>query len=290
MGAPLAKILSPVFAGFKVSSLSVVEPRIDWFSVDPTSIPIRWGDPVTQIAGGNIVRATPATTALLGIAATASTNMMPASIATMPIRTDIAGNPQVPVYLADALTRFRGKCTAAPQQSNILKTQDLCYALADALAPTPTITNGGTAGSTSYTYKITAFNQFGETAVGAAGTTATGNATLSATNYNIVTIPLVAGVTSFGVYRGGTNLIAIVPASGTGTTVFNDIGNAIISTTVPGANMTGWLINLSATSTNVAQIQSLDTTPQAPLGATPSNCVLWTIPAAKSQIGNVSGS
>ncbi len=269
MPAPLPKVLHPVFSGLQVTTRSVVEPRLKWMAVDTSSAPVRWGDPVLQIAGGTIRRATPTDTALLGIAAAGTNTNLPVSIATMPLPTDSAGRSQVPVYLADTLTIFRGVCGTAPAQANEFQTHDLQYAIPDAMAPTPTITNAGTAGSTAYSYTITAMNGNGETLPGTAGTTATGNATLSAANYNVVTIPAQAagaGIVSFGVYRGG-QLIAIVPVNGTAATVLKDTGQAVISTAANALNTTGWAINLTAQSTNVVQIQSLDTTPPQPAGA-----------------------
>ncbi|MDE2106992.1 MAG: hypothetical protein KGL39_57830 [Patescibacteria group bacterium] len=50
-----------------------------------------------------------------------------------------------------------------------------------------TITQGGTAGTTPYTYTVTTQTIGGETVASPVGTTTTGNVTLSTTNYNIVT-------------------------------------------------------------------------------------------------------
>jgi hypothetical protein len=290
MAANPPNILRPTFFGLQVTSKSVLEPRIGWFSVTPSTATVRWGDPVKQVSGGTVTRCVPADTALLGIAAAGQNTAMPVSIATIPLRTDAAGNTLVPVYLADALNQFRGQSSSAPGTANLLQTHDFQYAIPDASAPTPVITNGGTAGSTTVSYKITALTANGETLVGSSASTTTANATQSAANYNIVTIPTVANAVSYGVYRGGTNLIGIVPAVPGGNTVFNDTGQAVVSASVPTINMTGWMINLGATSTNVAQVQALDATPVAPYGAVAGNCVLFTIPAAKSQVGNVAGS
>jgi hypothetical protein len=56
----------------------------------------------------------------------------------------------------------------------------------------PTIAPQGTAGTTTYNYEITAKNSLGQTTASAVGTTTTGNATLSSTNYNLITWPAVA--------------------------------------------------------------------------------------------------
>lgn len=73
--------------------------------------------------------------------------------------------------------------------------------LVEAGATAPVITNGGTPGSTSYSYKVVP--KISSTAVGlsAAGSTATGNATLDVTNKNVITWTAVTGATSYDVYR-----------------------------------------------------------------------------------------
>lgn len=125
----------------------------------------------------------------------------------------------------------------------------------------PTITTAGTAGSTAYSYKIVALNgrgaSLGSTAASAAGSTALGNATLTTTNYNIVTFPNVTGAAYYTVYRTAssgtpstTGLIGYVAATivnGIGSTaglqpttyVFNDTGIAGDSSTPPTANTSG---------------------------------------------------
>jgi len=63
------------------------------------------------------------------------------------------------------------------------------------------LTNEGTAGSTSYSYAVTAVNANGETLACTAVETTTGNATLDETNYNALTWDEVSGATSYYVYR-----------------------------------------------------------------------------------------
>lgn len=71
----------------------------------------------------------------------------------------------------------------------------------------PTVTPTGTAGTTAYSYKISAFNTVGETLAGSAGTTATGNATLDTTNYNSLSWSSVASATGYNVWgRKATGL------------------------------------------------------------------------------------
>ena len=116
---------------------------------------------------------------------------------------------------------------------------------------TPVITNGGTAGSTSYAYKISGFDGVvGTTAASSAGSTATGNATLSSTNFNIITETTVVGE-QYNVYRttGGSTQGLIGTFTSTATsTVFNDTGLAATGTT-PSTNTTGGDL-LASTSTS----------------------------------------
>lgn len=66
----------------------------------------------------------------------------------------------------------------------------------------PVITNSGTPGVEAYGYTLLARNVVNTTSASAEGATATGNATLDATNYNIVTPPACAtGQLSWDVYR-----------------------------------------------------------------------------------------
>jgi len=73
------------------------------------------------------------------------------------------------------------------------------------LPVTPSVQQGGTPGSTTYTYACTAVSaNGGETTATANGTTTTGNATLSATNYNRVVCWGNVGDQSVNVYRTST--------------------------------------------------------------------------------------
>jgi hypothetical protein len=110
----------------------------------------------------------------------------------------------------------------------------------------PSVTPRGTAGSTSYGYTITAVSAAGgETLASTAGTTTTGNATLSSTNYNELFWNLVNGAVSYKVYR---TVSSGTPSStgliGTSTSFkFDDTGLAA-SGSSPTVNTTG---NLSVT-------------------------------------------
>lgn len=75
---------------------------------------------------------------------------------------------------------------------------------------TPTIssvTPQGTSGSTTYSYRVSAFNDVGETLASTAVSTTTGNATLSATNYNRVSWSSITGATGYNIWgRESTGL------------------------------------------------------------------------------------
>jgi len=58
----------------------------------------------------------------------------------------------------------------------------------------------GSAGSTAYSYRVSALNAAGETLASSAVAIANGNATLNATNFNRLTWNTVAGATSYNVY------------------------------------------------------------------------------------------
>jgi hypothetical protein len=101
---------------------------------------------------------------------------------------------------------------------------------------TPTVTTSGTAGTTSYSYKITAVLPNGVySAESTAGTVSTGNATLGAVNYNHITWSAVTGATLYVIDRtasagvpstlGTIGYFSVVPGSSP-TYAFNDTGLA----------------------------------------------------------------
>lgn len=108
------------------------------------------------------------------------------------------------------------------------------------LSVTPT----GSAGSTNYSYRVSAFNTTGETLACTSVATTTGNATLSASNYNALAWTAVAGATGYNIYGrkastdngiGETKLASVV------TNAYNDTGVDTPSTvfTPPEDNNTG---------------------------------------------------
>lgn len=103
----------------------------------------------------------------------------------------------------------------------------------------PVITNLGTAGVTAYSYKIVAINSTGSTDASAAGSTATGNATLTVTEFNRLTWTAVTGASGYWIYRtvGGATQgrIATIGA----LTTWDDTGLTGDSSTAPTTNVSG---------------------------------------------------
>jgi hypothetical protein len=110
----------------------------------------------------------------------------------------------------------------------------------------PTVTPTGTAGSTNYSYTITAINAYGgETVASTAGSTSTGNATLTNANYNALSWSAVTGATGYKIYRtvaSGTSPTTTGLIGSSTTTTFNDTGLAGAGNTSPTINTTAQLI------------------------------------------------
>jgi hypothetical protein len=109
----------------------------------------------------------------------------------------------------------------------------------------PTVTPQGTTGAQRWDYTITAVNAYGgETLASSAGTTATGNATLTGTNFNRVTWSAVSGATSYKIYRtfttGATSPTTTGLVGSTTTLSFDDTGFAAVGS-APTVNTTGQL-------------------------------------------------
>ncbi|MDD3005957.1 MAG: hypothetical protein PHX30_00005 [Candidatus Pacebacteria bacterium] len=97
----------------------------------------------------------------------------------------------------------------------------------------------GTAGSTTYGYRISAINDNGQTLASATTTTTTGNATLSSTNYNRVSWGAVAGATGYKVYgrtSGSELLMATVDSP---VLMYKDTNANTPSGALPTTNTTG---------------------------------------------------
>lgn len=95
------------------------------------------------------------------------------------------------------------------------------------------VTNFGSAGSTTYTYYVSAYNSAGETTYTTVVTT-TGNATLSSSNFNRITWDKVWGATGYHVYNGSGLLEA------TSNLHSDDIGGAPTAADLPTKNTTGY--------------------------------------------------
>jgi hypothetical protein len=168
-------------------------------------------------------------------------------------------------------------------------------------APTPTVTNGGTAGSTSYSYRLVAISVNGTySALGTAGTTATGNATLSATNYNVITWTPVADAAGYLIVRSaGGAAQGTIGAVGIGTNTFIDFGQGVQTgttatqpyglpvtpgaptvTTVGTAGTTTYTYTIAAIAPNglwsPAGTAGSTTTGNATLSTTNYNKLVWT--------------
>jgi hypothetical protein len=118
-------------------------------------------------------------------------------------------------------------------------------------APSFTVTQQGTAGSTSYTYVVQGVLANGATTPITTVTTSTGNATLSSTNFNRISITAQAGVYQYNVYRsassgtpattGGINTATVNFSSG--STIIADDKALTASGSVPTntTDMTGYM-------------------------------------------------
>lgn len=113
----------------------------------------------------------------------------------------------------------------------------------------PTVTPHGTAGVITWTYKVVARNTLTErfSAVSTGGTTTIGNATLTTTNYNIISWEAVDDANIYDVYRttaGGTPATLGLIGSTFGL-IFNDTGVAGDGTTAPVTGGPGVVVNLT---------------------------------------------
>lgn len=104
--------------------------------------------------------------------------------------------------------------------------------------PAPSImsvSQGGTPGSTSYSYVVTALNGSGETVGSKQVTTALGNATLSGSNFNTITWSAITGATGYKVYGRVAGSLQVISTLGAVTT-FNDTGTSLSGSGPPTVN------------------------------------------------------
>lgn len=157
-----------------------------------------------------------------------------------------------------------------------------------ASGPTPTITTSGTAGAATWSYVIAPKDINGQaSAAGSAGSTTTGNATLSGSNFNVAAWTIVNGAYSYDVYR---------TAVGSSPTTTGFIGN-VLSTATPSGNGSMFL-NDTALAGNGAAPPSVNTTgsasfagpvtvPPAASGTTGGQSVGYFINTASPKYGTV---
>jgi len=103
----------------------------------------------------------------------------------------------------------------------------------------------GAAGSTTYGYRVAAVNANGDTLACSTATTATGNATLDATNFNRLTWTAVTGATSYKVYgrTNGSELYMATPTSAT----WDDIGTVTPSGSLPSSDTAAGKVGIGQT-------------------------------------------
>jgi len=110
------------------------------------------------------------------------------------------------------------------------------------------ITNFGSAGSTAYTYYVSAVNAAGETLTTSVSTAA-GNASLTSSNFNRISWDKEWGATSYKIYNSSGLL---------GTTSnlhYDDTGSAATAASLPTKNTTGYNYNFTSISTLMLQQQ-----------------------------------
>ena len=129
--------------------------------------------------------------------------------------------------------------SSTPPQDQVITGGRLTFA--GLTTPTgPAVVPQGTVGSTTYAYKVVATLGAGHTAASPAGSATTGNATLSATNFTLITWAAVVGATGYTIYRTtGGSTQGVIGTAGINTLSFSDTGLTADSTTAPTLNTTG---------------------------------------------------
>jgi hypothetical protein len=165
-------------------------------------------------------------------------------------------------------------------------------------APTSlTVTPIGTAGTTSYTYAVAALDgKGGVTAVFSASTT-TGNATLSATNYNALTVGAVTDAAGYAWYRtasGGTPATTGFIGITSGATL-DDTGLAIttppvgVPTSAPASALGDLLVTTISSGGGTTSVTLAATATTAVTGAIVNHDDTAAIQAAVTAAGGVAG-
>jgi hypothetical protein len=113
------------------------------------------------------------------------------------------GSSAAPAFRALVAADIPSTLNATTVNTTLTTLGNLVTTQISAPGTTVSVTTSGTSGSTTYTYAFSAVDSNGhETAVGSGLATTSGNATLSTSNYNIVTAPaLPTGAVSMNCYR-----------------------------------------------------------------------------------------
>lgn len=134
------------------------------------------------------------------------------------IRYCTGSNNKLQKYVAGVPTDIGSQTYSASARMNFVQARDKVFTFngVDALSyydgstittytamTTPvglSVTPQGTAGTTAYSYRVSAFNTAGETLACTSVATATGNATLNATNFNRLAWTATAGATGYNIF------------------------------------------------------------------------------------------
>lgn len=257
--------------------------------VAPASKTIRIGDPIT-ISSGQISRGDQTSAALYGFAVEPNIRQELPQFPTMPYNTDTVNGvtyKENGVYVGGGGNEFIGQ-VAFGLTLAISMVGAQCDLAPMMVSPAPVITQGGASGATTQYYQVTAVNAIGEAKSVAATSTTTANAALSAMNYNILTIPAVAGAIWFNIFRGTASnncvLIAQISAVPGESTVYNDIGGQTVTTIAAATqNDAGWVVAATTSSTNVCVIRELVEPYGTLSGPNTTARVIFAVPSAQSQ-------
>ncbi len=137
----------------------------------------------------------------------------------------------------------------------------------------PVITTHGTGGVVTWSYVVVAVDEAGgTTSASTAGSTATGNATLGVSNYNIITTSPVSGAQSCNIYRTvvgtsptTTGKIGNIACGGVlnDTALVGDMTSAPSANTTGGINVSGNLQAANMTATGTVSSQAFNATGSA---------------------------
>lgn len=207
-------------------------------------------------------------------------------------RTFFVGGENLYEVARDSTITARPMTTLATPSTPGVTPSPLTPALAVPAAPI--ITHGGQLGTTTYGYKVTATNSLGETTGSTEGTSALGNAVLSATNYNLVSWDTVTGATGYKIYRTtGPGAGVLIGKVGGSVRQFLDIGTVGTAGAPPGSNTTGGVAGTTlyryqiaarlGRGTTAASFAGDTDTGQATLDADNYNTISWPeVPLAHS--------